>query len=178
MTAQQALKGALRDVLGPNARSHGFRGTAPTWRKSNPSGDWAVVNVQSSSFSTSASLRCVVNLAVASQPWLRWQRVQLGKGMPKSVTEYLGLYRERLHPTGTPEGTDGWWDVSDPESAVAAVTDMVVQLEAAGWPVLGRMLTAGGMLDQIRRGDLGRIKRANFGVFFARGGPATHGSGA
>jgi hypothetical protein len=88
--------------------------------------------------------------------------------MPKAVTEYLGLYRERLHPAGTPDGTDGWWDVSDPRSAVAAVTDMVTQLEAAGWPVLGRLLEAGGMLAQIRRGDLGGMTRANFGVFFAR----------
>lgn len=88
--------------------------------------------------------------------------------MPKSVTEYLGLYRERLHPAGTPEGTDGWWDVSDPESACAAVTDMVVQWQATGLPLLDRMLTAGGMLDQVRRGDLGHMKRANFGVFFAR----------
>jgi hypothetical protein len=63
---------------------------------------------------------------------------------------------------------DGWWDVTDPESAVAAATDMVVQLEAAGWPILDGMLTEGGMLDQIRRGSLGHMKRANLGVLFAR----------
>lgn len=167
MTAQQALKAALRDVLGPNARSHGYKGSAPTWRKSNASGDWAVVNVQSSSWSTSERLRCVVNLAVAPEPWLRWEREQLGRGMPKSVTEYLGLYRERLHPAETPDGRDGWWEVDDNESAVAAATDMVGQLEVAGWPVLDRMLTPSGMLDQIQNGDLGEMKRANFKAFFA-----------
>lgn len=168
VTAQEALKGALRDVLGQNARARRFKGTAPTWRKSNSSGDWAVVNVQSSSFSTSERLRCVVNLAVAPEPWLRWQREQLGPGMPKLVTESLGLYRQRLHPTGTPERTDGWWEICSVESAVAAVNDMVDQLELDGWPILDRMLLSGGMLDQVRHGDLGHMKRPNFRVFFAR----------
>ena len=82
------------------------------------------------------SVRCVVNLAFALEPWLRWETEDLGVGMPKSVSESLGLYRERLHPEGTPEGTDGWWDVSDDESARLAVADMNTQLERAGWPIL------------------------------------------
>ncbi|MEV6891912.1 DUF4304 domain-containing protein [Kribbella sp. NPDC051137] len=170
MTAQEALKVALRNVLGPNARSHGYKGSAPTWRKSNASGDWAVVNVQSSSWSTAERLRCVVNLAVAPEPWLRWQRERLGAGMPKSVTEYLGLYRERLHPAEAPAGTDGWWEVRDAESAVSAATDIVAQLEHAWWPVLDRLLTPGGMLQQVGNGDLGYMKRPNHGVFFASAG--------
>lgn len=92
----------------------------------------------------------------------------VGRGNAKSVTESLGLYRQRLHPTGTPEGTDGWWEIGSVESAVGAATDMVDQLELAGWPILDRMLLPGGMLDQIRHGDLGQMKRSNFGVFFAR----------
>ncbi|WP_203704834.1 DUF4304 domain-containing protein [Asanoa iriomotensis] len=168
MTAQEFLKRALQDVVGPDARAHGFKGTRPTWRKSNRSGDWAVVNVQSSPYSTSQSLSCVINLAVAPEPWLRWQHEERGNDMPKAVPEYLGLYRERLHPAGTPDGVDGWWEVTDEESAVAVAADMVVQLEAAGWPVLDRLLTAGGMLDQVRCGDLGYMKQANFDVFFAR----------
>ena len=108
MTAQDALKGALRDILGPAARGHGYKGSAPTWRKSATSGDWAIVTVQSSSWSTAESLRCVVNLAFAPEPWLRWEKENLGAGMPKSVSESLGMYRERLHPEGTPARTDGW----------------------------------------------------------------------
>ena len=168
MTAQESLKRALRDVVGPVARTHGFKGSGPTWRKSNASGDWAVVNVQSSKWSTSQSLACVINVAVAPEPWLRWEREHLGNGMPKAVSQSLGLYSQRLHPTGTPEGPEGWWEVTDPESAVAAAQDMVVQLEAAGWLVLDRMLTEGGMLDQVRRGDLGFMKREYFDILFAR----------
>lgn len=168
VTAQEALKAALRDLLSPAARSHGYKGSAPTWRKSSTPGDWAVVSIQSSSWSTSESLRCVVNLAFAPDPWLRWEREHLGAGMPKSVTESLGLYRERLHPEGTPEKTDGWWEVSDPESARLAVADMKIQLDRAGWPILDGMFSREAMLARLHEGDLGMMKQSNSGVFFAR----------
>lgn len=100
MTAQDALRAALRDQLGPAARRQGYKGSPPNWRKSSTAGDWAVVNVQSSSFSSAEHLQCVLNLAFAPEPWLRWQAEYLGAGMPKSVSESLGLYRERLHRRG------------------------------------------------------------------------------
>lgn len=168
MTAQDALKCALRDTLGPAARGHGYKGSAPTWRKSATSGDWAIVTVQSSSWSSAESLRCVVNLAFVPEPWLRWEKENLGAGMPKSVSESLGLYRERLHPEGTPEGTDGWWDVSNDDSAGRAVADMNTQLERAGWPVLDAMFSREAMLARLHDGDLGMMRRSNFGVSFAR----------
>lgn len=168
MTAQDALKAALRDHLGPPARRHGYKGSPLNWRKSSTAGDWAVVNVQSSSFSSAEHLRCVVNLAFAPEPWLRWEAENLGAGMPKSVSESLGLYRERLHPDGTPAGTDGWWDVTDDESARRAVADMIEQLDRAGWPVLESMFSREAMTARLQDGDLGMMRRSNFGVFFAR----------
>lgn len=168
MTAQAALKMALRDVLGPDARLHGYKGSAPTWRKSNSYGDWVVVNVQSSSWNTSEEVRCVVNISAAPEPWLRWQGYGLGWSVPKSVTESLGLYRDRLHPTGTPVGADGWWEITGQRSAMAAVTDMVKQLEESGWGILDQLLRRDGMLDQIRRGDLGDFRREHHAVYFAR----------
>jgi hypothetical protein len=168
MTVQEALKSALRDVLGPCARRHGYKGTIPTWRKSTPSGDWAVMNVQSSSFSSAEHVKCVINLAVAPEPWLRWSRVKLGSGMPKSVTESLALYRERLHPEGTAAGWDVWWEITDAASATSAAADMVIQLDVAGWPVLDRLLRPESMLEQLGTGSLGNLKRSDFGVFFAR----------
>ncbi|PVU82037.1 hypothetical protein DDP54_02320 [Cellulomonas sp. WB94] len=117
VTAQDDLKAALRDQLGPEARRHGYEGSPPSWRRASEAGDWAVVNVQSSSFSSAERLPCVVNLSFAPEPWLRWMAEWLGARMPKSVSESLGLYRERLHPEGTPAGTDGWWEVSDAASA-------------------------------------------------------------
>lgn len=166
MTAQAALRAALRDLLGPAARAAGFKGSAPTWRSANSDGDWAVVNVQSSSWSTAESLRCVINLAVAPAPWLDWLREWRGS-LPKSINESLGLYRDRLHPAGTPAGADGWWQVSSDSDARAAATDMVAQLAGHGWPTLTRLLNRQALLDSIRWGDLGHMK-GEHEVFFAR----------
>jgi hypothetical protein len=168
VTAQKALKAALRETLGPSARESGYKGSVPNWRKSSAFGDWAVVNVQSSSFSSSEHLRCVVNLAFAPEPWLRWHAETLGTGMPKQVSESLGLYRERLHPEGTPPGSDGWWDVFDEESARVAVADMCVQLDRAGWPILDQMFSRDALKARLHSGDLGMMKRSNLEVFFAR----------
>lgn len=168
MTAQEALKAALREILGPAARSRGYKGSTPNWRKCSTSGDWAIVNVQSSSFSSAERLTCVVNLAFSPEPWLRWQAQRLGNGMPKQVSESLGLYRERLHPDGTPAGSDGWWEVFDDDSARVAVADMCVRLERTGWPVLEQMFSRDAFRRRLREGDLGMMKRSNFEVFFAR----------
>ena len=168
-TAQDVLRSALRDVLAPAARLQGYKGSSPTWRKSNTSGDVAVVNVQSSSGSTSNELRCVVNVAVVPEPWLRWERERLGAGMPKSIGESFGLYRDRLHPSGTPAGADGWWEVgASAQAATEAVSDMVTQLELRGWDELDRMLTRDGMLAKVRAGDLGFARRQYFALLFAR----------
>lgn len=61
MTAQAALRAALRDIVGPAARAAGFRGSGSTWRSATSRGDWAVMNVQSSSWSTAECVRCVIN---------------------------------------------------------------------------------------------------------------------
>ena len=74
----------------------------------------------------------MVNLGFAPEPWLRWTIQRLGTAIPKTLPESLWLYRERLHPTGTAEGTDGWWGVTDEASASAAVEDMIVKLERGG----------------------------------------------
>jgi hypothetical protein len=45
---------------------------------------------------------------------------------------------------------------------------MVRQLDLAGWPVLERMFSREEMMSRLGDGDLGMMKRSNFGVFFAR----------
>jgi hypothetical protein len=55
-----------------------------------------VVNVQSSSFSSSDEVLCVINLAVAPEPWLAWQSEQFGRPLPKAVKEFHGLWRGRV----------------------------------------------------------------------------------
>jgi len=92
-------------------------------RAESKPGGWAVVHVQSSRSSTAECVRCVINLAVAPAPWLGWKRESLGS-LPKSVRESLGLYRDRLHPAGTPAGVDKWWRISSDSNARLAAADM------------------------------------------------------
>jgi hypothetical protein len=125
------------------------------------------VNVQSSSWSTARSLRCVINLAVAPAPWLDWMR-ESHRSLPKSVTESLGLWRDRLHPAGTPAGADRWWQISSDSDARAAAADMVAQLVNHGWPTLTRLLNRQGLLDSIRSGDLGHMRAEHFEVLLAQ----------
>jgi hypothetical protein len=168
MTAQEDLKIVLRDIVSPAARTGGFKGSGTTWRRTNDLGDWAIVNVQSSSWSTRDSLRCVVGVALAPKPWLDWQQQSLGR-LPRSIPENLGLYRQRLHPTGSPDDTDAWWEIDGSGSAQTAAEDMVERLNADGWPFLSRLLDRSAMIQQIRDGELGHVRRS-FGYrgYFAR----------
>lgn len=167
MTAQAALRAALRDIVGPAARAAGYRGSSSTWRSANSQGDWAVVNVQSSRWNTAEHVSCVINLAVAPAPWLDWQRELLG-GLPKWVSEPLGLYRDRLYPAGTPAGVDAWWQISTDRDARLAAADMVVQLADHGWPTLTRLLNRQALLDSIRAGDLGFMKAPHVELLFVQ----------
>ena len=167
MSVREDLRTAVRDVLGPAARSHGFKGTSPTWRRVTPSGDWAIVNLQSSQSSNASSVRCVLNTSVAPEPCLRWTREQMGTAMPKAIPESMGLYKQRLFPSDTPDGVERWWQVDSPRRVGQAVEDMRAQLERQGWPVLSHLLDRDALLDQVRRGQLGFWRKDLVPGFFA-----------
>lgn len=126
-----------------------------------------MVNVQSSSFSTAEDVRCVINLSIAPSPWLDWLNTSSGS-LPKSITESLGLYRDRLHPGGSPAGRDIWWQVHENADAQDAAHDMVVQLEAHGLPKLVNLLHRENLLAAVRARDLGFFKGPNLEVLVKR----------
>lgn len=104
-----------------------------------------------------------------SRPQCGWTWIGQWTGSrPKSVNESLGLYRDRLHPSDTPPGADGWWQASTEAEALAAARDMVAQVRAHGWPTLIRLLSRKELLDTIRAGDPGHMKAPHLPVFFAR----------
>jgi Domain of unknown function (DUF4304) len=125
------------------------------------------VNVQSSAWSTAEEVRCVINLSVAPSPWLDWLNTS-SVSLPKSITEPLGLYRDRLNPTGSPAERDMWWQVHDDVDAQEIAHDMVVQLEARGLPRLLNLLDRENLLAVVRAGHLGFFKSSNFDVYFKR----------
>jgi hypothetical protein len=170
VSAQDALKFVLREVVGPYLRSEGFKGSGATWTLTAPHGDRAVVNVQSSQFSSKSEVRCIVNIAVVPEPWWAWQSVQHGRALPKSVKESHGLWRERLQPStgGDPRGSEGWWSVRDEATARAAAADMVSQLRADAVPRLRRLLDREAIQAAVRAGDLGFITARSSPVFFDR----------
>ncbi|GAA1246205.1 hypothetical protein GCM10009633_19230 [Janibacter melonis] len=155
MTAQNALKDALRDIVGPAARAHGYRGSAPNWRKLS-AGDCAVVNVQSSAWSSADHVKFTVNLAFAPEPWLRWMVEETGRA-PRSMPEYHGLYREPLRPRDAAAGEDRWWDVVDDASARSAVGEVVDLMNGSGWPVLESMFSRETLASRVRQGELGKL---------------------
>ncbi len=163
VTSREALEAALRDVVDPVVRAAGFQGAPDTWRRMSEAGDWAVVNVQLAG--TAQSVQCAINLAVVPEPWLEFMSEWLGRP-PARVNESLGLYRERLEPTGSAGGVDGAWSVGAPGEAEAVAADMAGRLREHGLPLLDRLLDREQFLASLRAGDLGMLKAEHFtGVF-------------
>lgn len=167
MTAQEALKAALRERIQPLLRSHGYKGSLPTWTRKNQAGDVAVVNVQSSSFSSAEEVLCVVNLAVAPKPWLDWSEVRFGKPV-KAVKESDGLWRDRLHATDrrVSRGGEPWWGVRDTLTAGLAADDMAEQLQTTALPLLEGLLDRDQFIKTVRGGDLGFAKSSSLPTYF------------
>ena len=159
MTATEAYRASLRDRIGPALREEGLRGSGSTWSLRSAHGDWAIVNAQSSSSSSKAEVRFIVNLSIVCFPWLRYR----GLPIPKVPKESHGLWRDRLHPTSAAagEGPEAWWSVSNEATARQAADDVVAQLHSAGVPLLRRLLHREALIDTIKAGDLGFSKGSN-----------------
>lgn len=166
VTAQDHLRVALRDVLAPVMRSAGFKGSGRNFRRTNDHGDWAVVNVQSSSFGTSAVALCVVNLALAPRPWTEWLSTLFGHSPPKTVGEQHGLYRDRLYPADPRAG--GWWRVDNEATARAVAEEMAELLLSTGLPTLARLLDREQLLAAVRACELGDIHGDGNAIFCKR----------
>lgn len=166
MSAQSALKSALKKIVGPVVQDAGYKGSGNTWRRVNERGDWAIMNVQSSSWSTSEELRCIVNISVAPQPWLAWTSHLSGQEMPTAPREASGLYRNRIHPTGSPSHEDIWWTIRNESDAEAVAADMVERITVEALPILANLLDRSNLVESLRKKDLGMIHGANWDLYF------------
>jgi hypothetical protein len=166
MTASEALNAAIKEVIGPSLRIHGFRGSGTRWTLMSARGDVAIVNIQRSSGSNQDEVRFIVNLAVVPVPWWSWKGY--GDLPMKSPKESHGLWRDRLNPSGPgdPQGVEQWWSVTSSASAAAAVDDVAQQLETEGIPKLSRLLDREQLLNSVRSEDLGHLRGPANSVFF------------
>lgn len=183
---------ACKQIIVPALRDRGYKGTAPTWRRTGDHDDVAVVNLQTSDRRGRTLVRA--NLSVAPSWWLDWRRVELGEGMPRTVTEPLGLIRGSLH-SQSPAPTDSWWEVSDGSSAAAVAQHVLATLREYGLPRLERLLDPEGLIEQLETWDerggpdgwsvaplhpavrTGDGSGASAGPFGRGGGPAGQGLG-
>ena len=158
MTIQEALRGAMREHLGPSARAAGFKGSPPTWRRSNEAGDWAIANVQLSPWGDRDHGECYINLAVAPAAWLEFGARTGARA--KLPSEADGLFRDRLGSA---------WSIPSADAAESVVLEVVAILETDGWPFLTRLLDRAAFLDHLRTVGLGEIKRSyGFDAYFAK----------
>ena len=65
-TAQQAFQRHLRDVVAPQLREHGLRGSDRNYVLPDPAW-WALIGVQKSSYSTALAIKFTVNLSVVNK---------------------------------------------------------------------------------------------------------------
>lgn len=178
VTAQEILRAEVKAVLAPALRQAGFTGSQGTWVMRAPNDDCALVNLQSSRFSTADDLRAVLDLAVIPAPWWDWLRA-LNSERPQAPKEQHGLWRRRLHAGAGPSDRSGWWVISDATSAHLAVADMVEQLRSEhGLPLLLKLLNRPALLDLLRgvfpafgTAEVGYADRA-LAVLLAGSGPS------
>jgi hypothetical protein len=165
VSTQEDLKAALTQTFGPWLRTKGFKGSSPTWRLTSELGDIAIVNVQSSMSSTSSDLRCTVNLAVAPEPWLSYERFRLSRPL-KSPPESIGLFKQRLAAPEASGDANRWWIVRSSSDAETVVREVMTQLQATGLPQLNHLLIRSNFLRAIADGELGFFRRGGFDVYF------------
>lgn len=179
MRATAVFMGMLRDRIGPALRAEGFTGSGTTWTLKAPNDDWAVVNAQSSSASTSDAVRFVINMAIVPEPWWSCHRViRSARGATRAPKEYDGLWRDRLHPSRhvPHHGPEPWWLLRDEDEADRCGRDVVRQLTEHGVPRLRQLLDRGTLLATIRAGDFGFLHgdpTTALAVLLADEGPST-----
>jgi hypothetical protein len=146
VSLQESLSSELRDVVGPFLRTQGFKGSGRTWRLWLDNGDCAVVNVQSSQFSSATELKFVVNLGYVVPALLEWREVNRGRPIPnsKSIKDSDGIWQARLHAA-----RGGWWSIHSPAEAHSAAEEVVELLSTKGIPTLRSLRNRKTLLEAL-----------------------------
>lgn len=170
MTAQDELKTLVSSDLQPLLKAHGFGKKGLTFYRRNP-GNFGLVQLQKSRYSTSSEVTFTINVGVFSDHLQR----ELGKiwwvpEVGKIPTEPSCHVRKRIGLL-MPEANDVWWTVkSDAPSALGAELCRVVQTYAL--PFLDARATDEALRDRwIDDGTTGGISELQLAVLLRDLGP-------
>nr|WP_257788676.1 DUF4304 domain-containing protein [Frondihabitans sp. 762G35] len=149
-------------MVGPALRRQGFLGSGSTWRRRNPHGDWAVVNVQKSAWGDREAVSAYVNLAIVPEAVRRFTASTTARPLPRQPTEWHGVWRARLDPLPTDHRWGRDWDFGDGTRADDFGSALVDRLDSYGVPVLERLLDRDRFLSMLRdpmreKLELGRV---------------------
>lgn len=148
MDARDLFRDQLRTILGPALREQGFAGSGSNWRKRNPQGDWACINIQKSAWGSANSVSAYINLSINPLPAHLFGAWSVGRVPPKQPSTAGGLWRSRLQPPVSDSGRRiQTWNFEDGASGVAVVIAMSDALRSEGVPVLNRLLERRVLLD-------------------------------
>jgi hypothetical protein len=153
----------VRAAVGLACRNVGFAGgkRASTWTFVGERDDTALVNVQTRRGLANSRL-VAIELAVVPSVWFEWSR----RDFPSSERDRRkqgtadGLFRDRLlvEDRSVAAGAlDGWFAVSDEESAQRASDDIVRQLTDGRLSTLQRLTQRSEMIEAVRGDRLGRM---------------------
>ncbi len=137
MTEQERFQAMLRDHLAPALRTLGLRGSGRRFVLPDE-GEWRLVGIQGSRWSTATSVGFTANLVVADKgEWARYRAEQ-----PGVASEPSAIARDRVGRMVRlghllPVGQDHWWELTSgvrPDVLAAEVADAIARY---GLPWLG-----------------------------------------
>ena len=137
------IDAVIREGLGASLKAAGFSKSGRNFRRSLGE-SLQVINVQASTFNSSASGRFTVNLGAYYPGLADILEQPLGKPWP---TEYQCHIRKRIG-TLMPAGRDTWWDVDTGSDIGALANDLETSVVEYGLPWLAGVSTLTGAQTQ------------------------------
>lgn len=119
MSPDEIGKGIARST-GEWLRARGYRGTIPSWRFVDDSGNAVLVNLQRSQSNSADVVRFTVNVAVVNRRLWVWEYEDLADRRKPDV--WSGHWRAR-------PAEDHWWAVSAQTDGHLVATDVRTRLE-------------------------------------------------
>jgi hypothetical protein len=146
-TAQDTFKAMLRDLVAPELRSLGFKGSGQNFSLPNDS-HWALLGFQKSDFSHRDEISFTINLTVVRRD--EWERGHAKAWPSRPVrppganwglspmleADFGGAYWHERIGSLMPGGRDRWWTVADDEDTRDLAAVVVAEIDEFAIPAM------------------------------------------